>query len=784
MFSLFLMGGALAQPCTNTFFATIKSADKQELAGATVEIPALGLVRSTNDKGQIEIPNLCAKTYEMKFSFVGFKTQFLQISLPAKNAIIILEEEETRLNEVIVTGNTFSRSSAQISSLLTEESLQEEHGKPLGEALKKIAGVSALQTGPSIFKPVIHGLHSQRILILNNGIRQEGQQWGIEHAPEIDPFVARQIEVIKGAEAVRYGADAMGGVIILSPPALHDASGFGGAVSTSFQTNSKTSVVAVNTEGKAGDKWAWQIQTSGKYGGDYQSPTYTLSNTGQRELNFSGGLGYQNSKSNLEFFVSSFNARIGILRAAHTGNLNDLNSSIINKKPWYIRDFTFSVQNPYQQINHHLFKTSYKRTLSANNYLRAIYGLQINNRKEFDIRRAERGSRPSIAMQLISQVFDVSIDHTAHNHKGSYGINTTLKSNTNDTETTGIKPLIPDYRQAAAGLFALEKIKLNKLTLEAGVRADYQYLQVLTFTSANQLIKPTYKFFYLSANAGLQYDIGINTIFTSNLSYTNRPPHVSELFSQGLHHGTATIEEGLQLPNGILNAEEEFFRNERSAKWLSGVSWQRKNFALEASAYANFINNYVFLAPRETRLTIRGYFPVFAYTQTNALLAGLDITFDYTFIKNWKLTGKYSYLYGQDVSARQPLIYMPPIQFDNELTWQLPGIFANAKTYIRARLLSVLQQHRTPPTRTPLSLEGQPAPTETFDFMDAPEAYTLVNAETGFSIPAGENELVLSLACENITNQQYRNYMNRLRYFADDIGRNFIVRLSYNFYAH
>src|SRR5688500_19161669 len=71
-------------------------------------------------------------------------------------------------------------------------------GLVISEALSKINGVTLLQTGSTISKPVIHGLHSSRILTIVNGVRQEGQQWGNEHAPEIDPFIADKLTVIKG----------------------------------------------------------------------------------------------------------------------------------------------------------------------------------------------------------------------------------------------------------------------------------------------------------------------------------------------------------------------------------------------------------------------------------------------------------------------------------------------------------------------------------------------------------------------------------------------------------
>src|SRR5690606_3952040 len=100
-----------------------------------------------------------------------------------------------RRQDVAVIGAPAERS--QSTHRLSSREIQENRGKTLAESLTAISGVSTIGMGNSIVKPVINGLHSNRILILNNGVRQEGQQWGIEHAPEIDPFTAHQLEVVK-----------------------------------------------------------------------------------------------------------------------------------------------------------------------------------------------------------------------------------------------------------------------------------------------------------------------------------------------------------------------------------------------------------------------------------------------------------------------------------------------------------------------------------------------------------------------------------------------------------
>ena len=77
-------------------------------------------------------------------------------------------------------------------------------------------------------KPAIRGMQGDRIVIMNNGVRQEGQQWGSEHAPEVDPYLASRLTVIKGASSVRYGANAMGGVVLVEPWPLPTAPGMAG----------------------------------------------------------------------------------------------------------------------------------------------------------------------------------------------------------------------------------------------------------------------------------------------------------------------------------------------------------------------------------------------------------------------------------------------------------------------------------------------------------------------------------------------------------------------------
>src|SRR5690606_17610964 len=192
--------------------------------------------------------------------------------------------------------------------------LNQSRGKSLGESLKSIAGVTSLNTGNNVSKPVIHGLHSDRVLVLNNGIRQEGQQWGSEHAPEIDPFIAKNISVIKGAESIRYGANAIAGVVLVEPHQLRDSAGINGELNTVGASNGKSGVASAMLEGNIGKLkgLSWRLQGTTKQSGNIHTPDYFMKNTGVKEQNFSWALGFNQPKYGLKLFYSQFNSDIGI----------------------------------------------------------------------------------------------------------------------------------------------------------------------------------------------------------------------------------------------------------------------------------------------------------------------------------------------------------------------------------------------------------------------------------------------------------------------------------------
>ncbi len=762
---------AKGQSCNAELILEIQDAvDAEPLAGAAVWINPLDQGQAANNLGIVKFSTLCiGQKYTVDIHFIGYEEIRIDFIAKENQRILVkLNQSNITLSEVVVDGER-QVAITQATQQLSGQALSRSRGKSLGESLKGLPGLNSLQTGPGISKPVIQGLHSNRILILNNGIRQEGQQWGAEHAPEIDPFVASKITVIKGAEGVKYGPDAIGGVIILEPEDLRIDKKFGGEINMAGMTNSRMGVFSTIFEGNVASlkNFGWRVQASAKRGGDFQTPNYNLMNTGVKELNFSMAGGWNTESRGLEVFFSRFNTEIGILRSAHIGNLTDLQDAIGRDEPFFQRDFSYEIDNPRQELNHSLLKLNGYWTASNIGRLSAKYGGQWNLRREFDVRRGGRSDRAAIDMDLNTHSLDLGLEHKAIGALvGEVGVTGIYQQNRN-IPGTGVDPLIPFFNQYTAGIFLIEKYIKENWQLEFGARYDHRELEVRTFDDRNQLVNPKYAFDNYTFSIGGQVDLNENVRFSSNLGSAWRPPHVSELFSNGLHHGVAAIERGLLYEGGTLADIEDgkSIKAESSLKWVNTLSLNKDKWSFVANPYIQRINNFIYLEPKpgEFVLTVRGAFPLQQYVQTDAQLVGFDGTLNYDFTKELNATLSYSMVRANDLNKNEAIIWMPADRYNFSLRRSFSGKFS---PFIEGSILHVARQGRVSDDR---------------DFTAAPDAYQLIDLAFGASTTVGSNNLNLFIDVENLMNTSYRDYMNRLRYYADELGRNISIRFQYQF---
>ncbi|HRE65419.1 MAG TPA: TonB-dependent receptor [Cyclobacteriaceae bacterium] len=790
---LFLSPLVRAQDCL--FVLSGKIVDEKGLAlpGATAQIKKLNLGEATNEAGIFRFEKLCKGIYLLSIQYLGYEGVEKRITIDHNLDITIeLQPAEQILQEVVVAGHTEVATRSNNTTTLSARELDEVNGKSLGETLQNLSGVNSIQSGPAIFKPVIHGVHSQRILILNNGIRQEGQQWGAEHAPEIDPFIANNLTVIKDAGAIKYGTDALGGVIVVTPAELPTDQQIGGELHLIGNSNGKAGTLSGLLEGgiKNAKGWGWRVQGTGRRSGDSRTPDYLLSNTGFREMNYSASAGHHSETSGFEVFYSHFNTTIGILRGSASESTQDLAMALHRNTPAYTTNFSYTINEPRQEVMHNLVKVN-GHIRSNKNLYNLQYGLQINTRKEFDVRRGTTlTEKPALAYKLFTHTLDAERETTlSEDHSRCIGINSMVQDN-NKIDGTQTLPFIPNFRNYSAGVFWIEKISGNKADYDLGLRYDYRLYQVAGFNFQNKLYKTQFGFGNVTATAGASVKLSKTTTFITNVGSAWRPPNVAELYSLGTHQSAAAIEYGLlldEITTQVKEIENSGVKPEHALKWVNTFKFQKGRWQAEATGYINYIFNYVYLKPRGITEAGRGPFAYFRYTQTNASFTGIDASTQYELSQRFSLHASASLLRAKDVTQNDFLIFIPTNRYDLSLRYESN---VNKKTFFaQAKLKYVAQQNRAPRVVGPeeiLAAKEQgidlfATDKRNFDFIAAPQGYALLSVTTGLSLPVSNTKLDFRLTADNLTNTRYREYTNRMRYFANEIGRNISVAVNLSF---
>lgn len=740
--------------------SVIDEHDSSKLAFATLFIIGEQRGVSANENGSYVLDKLCPKTYRIVVSHIGCESDTVEIKISSNMKFnFILEHHLEELQEVQV--NASLNENTTNKSQLTEEKLNENTGKALSEMLSSINGVSTINTGANISKPVIGGFKNNRVQFINQGIQLQSQQWGDEHAPEIDPFAAEKYSVIKGAGSVKYAGGVLGGLVIVEPKALPVSPGISGKLNSLYATNNRLYNNSLMLEGKSKflPKFAWRIQGSFKRSGNIKTPNYYQKNTGVSELNGSADLGYFEEKWNVRFFYSLFNSEIGIFTGAHIGNLTDLRNAIDRNvlRPEDQEGFSYEIRRPKQNIIHELTKIEanfYPADLGKVNFKLAR---QFNIREEFD-RELPRNKElaalniPEFSLSLESYSTQVNWSLPSSN-KFQTDLGVSLVNQENSINS--FRDFIPDYKQDVYSFYAIEKWQHKKTELELGFRIDQNNFRV------NKIISREFEefnndFTNLTISLGFNYEFTKSQSLKGNLTYTERPPAINELYSSGLHHGSASLEFG----NNELGKE-------KSSSFDLTYQLKKDKFQYEVYGYIRYIQDFIFLNPTGLDLTIRGAFPSYDWENTDALVRGIDQTIQYNLTSNFTIINSASFLWANNLDANNFLINMPSNRVETSLKYKKN--FEERKRTITAKVGNqfVLKQNRF---------------NEEQEFAVPPDSYSLFFTSFSFKKEFKNKQTIESIiTIDNLLNEVYRDYLNRFRFFTDEQGRNITIRLNYNF---
>lgn len=743
-------------------------------------------VATTNDKGEFTV-SLLKGSHTLSITHDN--------CVPKKETIVLqkdiyinffIEHHEKELEQIQLIGKTKYSTSSIVKSL-SNNIIRQKSSENLGNILTEISGVNTLKTGNNISKPIIHGLYGSRIIIMNNGTRMAEQEWGIEHAPSIDTNAFESISILKGANALKFGSDAMGGVILLETKKFPSQDTLMGSIITTYNSNGRGGNIVTDIVKTWSNKWFIKSQGTYKKFGDFTTPNTSLQNTGTNEHSFSFEIGNRSTHRGVELFYNSVYQDLGIFSGAHLGNTKDFLQAINTGQIFYTGNFSYNINNPKQKVHHQLAKLSAYKRLENIGKISLMYSFQHNNRKEYDIRRGNYNKLPAMDITLTTHQIKLDNIHEHKLWKWETGINGSYQNNFPDPSTK-TRRILPDYNRYEAGIYSsLDYQFEKKLRGEIAIRYDFNRYNAFKYYDTNDwnqrfadvfpqffdsysgsrvFVKPILNFHNISANIGLAYNFLDNIEVKFNISRASRTPNAAELFADGLHHSAGIIERGtLNIKNEIVHQGNLLIKTQ-IPQWLKG-------FRMEVNPYFLHSNSFINQIPTDTEITIRGIFPVWSFQQIKAKMYGVDIDSELKFSDAIKWNSKFSTVYGQDLTNAEPLILMPPTQFRNSLEIQFKKISLKMDNEIHLR-----QKHH--PTRilyVDIIENGQNLQKE-IDLTTPPKSYSIWNTSVEINLI---KNLKLNANITNLFNTKYREYLNRLRYFSDALGRSYIFSLGYRF---
>ena len=651
------------------------------------------------------------------------------------------------LNEVTVTGVTgdtkLKHATAPVS-IVSPQVLRATASTNIIDAIAHQPGVSQLTTGGSISKPIIRGLGYNRVVVMSEGVRQEGQQWGDEHGVEVDGSSVNSVEILKGPASLMYGSDAMAGVVILhSKPTLAEGD-MRANVSTEYQTNNGLFNYNLSIAGNQ-HGFVWDARFSDKMAHAYKNK-YDGYVPGSQFRERAGRLmlGVDKTWGHSRLTWTAYHLTPGIVEGERNPETGELECSTNNVK-------TYGKSLPFQQVKH--YKLVWDNSLSlSSGYLKAIIGYQQNRRQEFE----ESADEYELFFKLHTLTYDLRyLTHEWDGWKFSTGIGGMYQKSGNEGE----EYLIPDYRLFDFGIYATTTKAIgDSWTLNGGVRYDHRRLHGDELIEDGDMRFTDFSrhFNGLTGSIGAVCNINKHFNVRLNLARGFRTPNMSELSSNGVHEGSIRYELG----NQQLKAEY-------SLQADLGIDFTSRYVSAQVALFANRIDNYIF-THRLNQEIEEGYL-TYAYTQGDARLLGFEAGIDFHPVHSIHFSNSFSYVDARLMHASADTKYLPftpAPHWASELKWEL---FHHSHT-------TVNHHHTTDAAHRSLfnnlyvaaGLDCYLKQTHIYSADDTETktpGYALLSISAGSDIQVkGRKIAELYITADNLLDKAYQNHLSRLKY--------------------
>lgn len=746
----------------------VLNTENEPLVSANIILPNLERGATTNNQGEFIITQIPAGTYQVAVKFIGYKSETQHVKVNAGETSRIqfkLRQSVIESEPVVITGSPIAidplNSPQDITSISGREKIRLQ-STSLGKTIESIPGIYNMSAGSVSGKPIIRGQTGERIRILSDGVAQEYQQYGERHAPNIDPFNAERVEIIKGAASLLYGSDALGGAVNLIPYRFYIASGekteFNGAVTTAYHSNNNEYMAGAKfgaSKGKVGFKGALVRRSAGNFHTPEIDP---FSQTDKRgDPKFTGEIDHTDFEQINGSVSAGVLTKVGLFSINYDHYFNENNFLLPPGTPIGLR-----LQN---QI------VSAKANMPLGRFiLKPKFSYQRNHRQAAKPGQSRDVLPDSANVDLVLDVYTgrFEIEHTKiSDFSGTFGAEIKYY----DHENIGLVPLQPTGHFTNLAVFGFEEWQADKLTLNFGARFDYRS-QEFFGSATNPLLPEDDKqtFSSLSGAIGASYKLSEILTAAANIGRGFRTPSFYNMYVYGYHGGVFAYQIG--------NPELE---NETSLDLNASLRLRNERAEASATIFQNRISNYIFLynAPDHPLAPQNETF-VFAHDQADAVLTGLDLSVKYNLFDWLMLGGNYSFInseFSSGTHKEKELPLMPADRICGEVKLLLPNISVAKSPYILFNIKYVGKK----------SAAGIYEPFGQFDDGIGPDipfgvastdAYTLMNLSVGFDLNIMAMPVNVDLEITNLLDEDYRDFLDTYKGYALSPGRSVNFKLN------
>ena len=653
---------------------------------------------------------------------------------------IVLNKLHVSLDEVGISSTHNKLGNSKLTNI-EKKSLNFLESNSMVESISQLNGVDMISSGLGIQKVVVRGLSGMRVVTYLNGMQINNQQWANDHGIGFTDLGLNEVELIKGSSALKYGSEAIGGVLYFKDHPFVDSKKIKGFLSTKFNNSSYLS------SNQFGIKWGeknFYFNLYGQYAisSDYRLPnSWYLFNSRFKQNAIKFSLAHRLKNWQNIFRYHRHTEAPGIPGHIHgdpqESNLIDLTSSSL--------DFStdYDTSRPNQVVNNQLI--IYESIFLQNNLKFNLYvGHFINNLQEW-----EKWTKPAFDIDLSNTQISPSVRYNLGSITVNFGSQITILNNKNNERDR----LVPDASSFNVGPYFIVDYEKDDFGFNSGIRYDYKNLKV-NDQSEKFNINYDQVFSNTSLSTGFYYKF-IDHILRFTYSGAYRAPHFSELFSDGVHHGTNRYEIG----DNQLKIE---YANQFDFKY----QWSNEHIGIVLNPFAQYISDFISITPTDS---IQDSYKVYNYTQYEKVeIKGVEFNLHYHphQLHNLHIEQSYSFLHTKNKDDVYGLALVPANSIKTKILFDFnkyEKIIKYKFDYISIYHVYKFQQNSYA------------------EYESLTPEYNVINLQIGLKF---NDKLHCVLSLNNLFNEVYSPHISRVRGVAGGVpnpGRFFNINLKYEF---